>query len=74
MNQRICEDRRSVRIGAMLIFSKRILLISLLLVALATIPVSTRSLLEGWNQDGNERGRYDAVVSAPQNSLFQVLQ
>lgn len=36
------------------------------------IPASTRSLLDQWNQEHNERGRYDAVMAAPQDSLFQV--
>lgn len=37
-----------------------------------SIPASTRSLLDQWNQEHNERGRYDAVMAAPQNSLFQL--
>lgn len=37
-----------------------------------TIPASARSLLDRWNQKQQERGRYDAVMNAPQASLFQV--
>ena len=36
------------------------------------IPSSTRSLLDRWNQDLNERQRYDAVMDATASSLFNV--
>ena len=37
-----------------------------------TIPAEARSLLDRWNQDLNERQRYDAVMNAPIDSLFRV--
>ena len=37
-----------------------------------TIPAEARSLLDRWNQDLNERQRYDAVMNAPTDSLFRV--
>lgn len=37
-----------------------------------TIPNSARVLLDGWNKDKKGRERYDAVMNAPQESLFQV--
>ncbi|MDJ0589455.1 MAG: hypothetical protein QNJ72_05585 [Pleurocapsa sp. MO_226.B13] len=36
------------------------------------IPSSTRSLLDRWNQDLNERQRYDAVMDATASSLFNM--
>jgi formylmethanofuran dehydrogenase subunit E len=37
-----------------------------------TLPRSARSLLDDWNQDLQERDRYDAVMNIPADSLFQV--
>ena len=37
-----------------------------------TLPRSTRSLLDDWNEKFSERKRYDAVMNAPANSLFLV--
>ena len=37
-----------------------------------TIPNSARLLLDSWNKDKKGRDRYDAVMNAPQKSLFQV--
>lgn len=37
-----------------------------------TIPAKARSLLDQWNQDLDERQRYDAVMNAPVDSLFRV--
>ena len=36
------------------------------------IPSSARSQLDRWNQDLNERQRYDAVMNATASSLFNV--
>lgn len=37
-----------------------------------TLPRSARSLLDNWNEDLQERDRYDAVMNAPVDSLFEV--
>ena len=37
-----------------------------------TVPETARSLLDAWNQNKIERDRYDAVMNAPQDSLFRV--
>lgn len=37
-----------------------------------TIPNSARVLLDGWNKDKKGLERYDAVIKAPQASLFQI--
>ncbi|MBD6619888.1 thioesterase [Komarekiella sp. 'clone 1'] len=36
------------------------------------IPAAARSLLDKWNQDLNERQRYDAVMNTSSDSLFRV--
>jgi hypothetical protein len=36
-----------------------------------TLPRSARSLLDDWN-NLKERDRYNAVMNAPENSLFEV--
>ncbi|MGI0484237.1 formylmethanofuran dehydrogenase subunit E family protein [Pantanalinema rosaneae CENA516] len=37
-----------------------------------SVPASTRLRLDEWNEAHNERGRYAAVMAAPQDFLFQV--
>jgi formylmethanofuran dehydrogenase subunit E len=37
-----------------------------------TLPRSARSILDDWNKDLQERDRYDAVMNAPAESLFEV--
>jgi hypothetical protein len=36
------------------------------------LPDSARLLLDNWNRDQTGRGRYEAVMNAPQDSLFRV--
>ncbi|MEC4818353.1 MAG: hypothetical protein SAK29_34545 [Scytonema sp. PMC 1069.18] len=37
-----------------------------------SIPDSTRLLLDKWNREKKQQARYDAVMNAPENSLFEV--
>lgn len=37
-----------------------------------TLPAKARTFLDAWNQDYNERDRYNAVINAPSDSLFRV--
>lgn len=37
-----------------------------------TIPAAARSSLDWWNKTRNERGRFDAVMQAPQEKMFRV--
>jgi hypothetical protein len=37
-----------------------------------TIPATTRTQLDAWNQNTTGRQRYDAVMNASEESLFSV--